>query len=99
MGIPLVAGRFATARDTAAAPTELVINQAMAQRYWPGESAVNKCVNFDTPPILAQFDDRIKRHVRMPLGAQFLNHLRKPYSLRVACCHVLNIVVPRNERD
>jgi predicted permease len=50
MGIPLVAGRFATPRDTATAPNELVINQAMAQRYWPGESAVNKRVNFDTPP-------------------------------------------------
>ena len=50
MGIPLVAGRFATARDTAAAPNELVINQAMALRYWPGESAFNKRVNFDTPP-------------------------------------------------
>jgi predicted permease len=50
MGIPLVAGRFATPRDTVAAPTELVINQAMARRYWPGESAVGKRINFDAPP-------------------------------------------------
>jgi predicted permease len=50
MGIPLVAGRFATQRDTAGEPAEIVINQAMARRYWPGESAVGKRVSFDTPP-------------------------------------------------
>jgi predicted permease len=50
MGIPLVAGAFTTARDTAAAPKVLVINQAMARRYWPGETVVGKRITFDSPP-------------------------------------------------
>jgi hypothetical protein len=38
--------------------------------------------------VIAQLDDRFEGHVLSPLGAQPLNHLRKPYSLRVTCGHV-----------
>lgn len=44
---PLVQGRFFTEADTADAPGVLIINQAMAKKYWPGEEALGKRINFD----------------------------------------------------
>jgi putative ABC transport system permease protein len=44
---PLIKGRFFTEADTADAPGVLLINQAMAKKYWPGEEALGKRVNFD----------------------------------------------------
>ena len=42
LGIPLVAGREFTDRDTAGSPGVVMINQAMATRLWPKEDAVGK---------------------------------------------------------
>jgi predicted permease len=50
MGIPLVAGRFIDERDTAASPQVLIINESMAKKVWPHESAVGKRVSFSVPP-------------------------------------------------
>jgi hypothetical protein len=38
--------------------------------------------------VIAQLDDRVEGHARMPLGSQARNHFRKPYSLRVTCGHI-----------
>jgi putative ABC transport system permease protein len=38
MGVPLRAGRPLTARDTAAGQPVVVINEAMARQFWPGQS-------------------------------------------------------------
>ncbi len=40
MQIPLVGGRNFDSRDTASAPPVVIINQTMAQRYWPNRSAL-----------------------------------------------------------
>jgi predicted permease len=40
MQIPLVGGRNFDSRDSASAPPVVVINQTMAQRYWPKRSAL-----------------------------------------------------------
>ncbi len=42
MRIPLLRGRDFTERDDSSAPPVVVINRAMALRYWPGEEAVGK---------------------------------------------------------
>ena len=42
MGIALLRGRFFSARDGANAPLTAIIDQSMAQRYWPGEDAIGK---------------------------------------------------------
>jgi predicted permease len=44
MSIPLVAGRGIQASDTASSPRIALVNQAMAARYWPGQSAIGKRV-------------------------------------------------------
>jgi predicted permease len=56
--IPIVAGRAFTDRDNAAAPSVVVINQAMAKRYWKNESPIGQRLiigsgmgpNFAQPP-------------------------------------------------
>ena len=50
LGIPLAAGRFFNQRDTAAVPQVVMINQSLARKYWPHESAVGKRISFNTPP-------------------------------------------------
>jgi putative ABC transport system permease protein len=56
MGIPLLAGRGFTPQDIAGKPTVLVINQTMAQRFWPHESPLGKRVVMKDwgPPLPGQ---------------------------------------------
>jgi putative ABC transport system permease protein len=42
IGVPLVAGRWFTEADDAQSPPVLVVNQAFAEKYFPGERAVGK---------------------------------------------------------
>ena len=50
LGIPLVGGRFFNPRDRESGARSLLINQAMAKRYWRGENAVGKRVSFEDHP-------------------------------------------------
>ncbi|MGD8818329.1 MAG: ABC transporter permease, partial [Acidobacteriota bacterium] len=42
LGIPLVRGRVFTEQDNADAPGVIIINETMAERYWPGEDPIGK---------------------------------------------------------
>jgi putative ABC transport system permease protein len=44
LGIRLLAGRSFASQDVVGRPVALVVNQTMAQRFWPGESAIGKRV-------------------------------------------------------
>jgi putative ABC transport system permease protein len=46
MSIPIRAGREYNDSDTATSPRTLVINEAMARRYWPDGNALGKIVRF-----------------------------------------------------
>jgi predicted permease len=50
MGIPLLEGRFFTEADKKGAPSALIINQAMAKKYWPGEDVIGKRITFVDNP-------------------------------------------------
>ncbi len=49
MGIPLVAGRGFEAADRATAPFVAVVNQAMADRYFPGQNPIGQFVQILGP--------------------------------------------------
>lgn len=49
MGIPVLRGRDVSFSDSREAPGVVVINEAAAQRYWPGEDAIGKRITFDDP--------------------------------------------------
>jgi len=50
IGVPLIAGRFFSAEDHPGTPNVVLINRSMAERYWPGESAVGKRFTFASQP-------------------------------------------------
>jgi predicted permease len=50
LGIPLLQGRFYTVNDNKDAPQGVIINQAMADRYWPHEDAVGKRITYSNTP-------------------------------------------------
>ena len=47
MRIPLLKGRYLAADDRAGAPPVMVINQAAAQRYWPGQEALGQHITMN----------------------------------------------------
>lgn len=54
LGIPRVAGRELADTDRAASPPVVVINQAMARQFWPGEPAIGKRFRFFGQPALIE---------------------------------------------
>ena len=48
MGIPLLAGRLVTEQDVTNNSGAVVINEAMAKRFWPGEDPVGKRISTAT---------------------------------------------------
>jgi putative ABC transport system permease protein len=49
LGIPLLQGRWFTEGDDSEAPDVVVINQALAEKYWPGEDPVGKRMTWGSP--------------------------------------------------
>jgi putative ABC transport system permease protein len=49
MRIPILRGRDVTDTDELRAPGVVVINDYIAQHYWPGEEAIGKRITFDDP--------------------------------------------------
>jgi predicted permease len=50
LGTPLVSGRFFTDADKDGASQVILINEAMAKKYWPHEDAVGKRMTFEDHP-------------------------------------------------
>jgi predicted permease len=50
LGIPLVAGRFFTESDTKDTQQVVLINHAMANKYWPHENVIGKRMSFEDEP-------------------------------------------------
>ncbi|PYT04268.1 MAG: permease, partial [Acidobacteria bacterium] len=49
MGIPLLQGRDFNAQDAESAQKVAIINDAMAQRYWPDQNPITKRISFSGP--------------------------------------------------
>ena len=52
LGLPLVSGRAFTAQDTLSAPPVVVINQAAADKFFPGENALGQRIRLGLPDNL-----------------------------------------------
>ncbi len=85
---PLIKGRFFTEADNADAPGVVIINQAMAKKYWPGEDAVGKRIDFDDqdPKKIAWFtvvgivgDIRHRGLDAQAKPEYYLAHPQRPY--------------------
>ena len=50
MGVRLLEGRLFTERDDARAPGVTIINEAMAQQFFPGEEPVGRRFSISWPP-------------------------------------------------
>lgn len=50
MRIPVLLGRGVTEHDTAGNAWVVVINQAMAKRYWPNQDPIGQAIKFDDSP-------------------------------------------------
>ena len=84
--MPLLRGRFFTAADKLDAPPVVIINQALAQRYWPNEDPVGKRIRvpFTKPAwstIVGIVGDVHHRGLDQPVKPEFYLPLAQvPYS-------------------
>ena len=51
LGIPLLRGRVFTPDDRAGKPLVLIVNQKLAQHYWPGQDPIGKHLRQGTPEM------------------------------------------------
>jgi predicted permease len=63
MGVRLIAGRDFDVSDAGAAPGVVIINEAMARKYWPSEDPIEKVVSIDFPAEQQRFGKSIRRRV------------------------------------
>src|SRR5258708_33192017 len=73
MGVPLLRGRLLTERDTNGNPKVALINQSMAAKLWPGQSAVGKrfhIVDDEWKEIVGVVGDVRGGGVAQPVGEQ-----------------------------
>ena len=55
MGIPIRSGRDVAPSDRLGAPAVVVVNEYMARKHWPGESAIGKRITLDRPGANSQW--------------------------------------------
>jgi predicted permease len=84
LGIPVRAGREFTDADTADAPWTVVINEAMARRYWPDGNGLGRLVRFggQTPAQVVGIvaDSKYNAINERPVPQMFLSLMRNQSS-------------------
>lgn len=68
MGIPVIAGRDLSERDTPATDAVIVINETMARRLWPAQDALGKIVRADKERRVVGVAGDV-RHLALEQGA------------------------------
>src|SRR5579863_8747591 len=98
-----IQGRDFNDRDTASAPFVVIINQTMAKRFWPAESAIGKQIRLDYVPdeplreiVGVTSDIRMSRQQRQVQPAIYVPYLQQTprwmgagYALRAGMYFVL----------
>ncbi len=74
MGVPLIEGRLFDDRDGAGAPPAVIVNQTMARRFFPGESAIGHRLrpsrNLPWFPIVGVVADVKNAGIDQPAGTE-----------------------------
>jgi predicted permease len=55
LGIPLVSGRYFGPEDGEQAPPVVIVNEALARKYWPGEDALGRRFKWGSPTSTAPY--------------------------------------------
>ena len=86
MGIPLKAGRTFEMTDRVDAPLVFVVNEELQRRFWPGESAVGKQLQFGTQqfPIVGVVGDVRQRGLAEPLEPTVYLHSMQNFRNRMS---------------
>ena len=83
VGFPLVRGRTFTAEDRDGSPNVAIINEQMAQRYWPGGNPIGKQIGLENPTRTAEIigivRDGMFRNYRSPIHPCFYVPLSQEY--------------------
>ena len=89
IGVPLVRGRWFSARDSRMAPGVVIINEAMARQFWPDEDPIGRRLTHDLSIVPGQATSREivgvvgdVRHFGLehPAGPQmFVPHAQMPW--------------------
>ncbi|MGH9533520.1 MAG: ABC transporter permease [Terriglobales bacterium] len=75
LGIPLLRGRAFTAADAAQSPPVVIINRAMADRYWPHQDPIGQAIWIGKPIMSAALTDRAPRTIVGVVGNLHQNSL------------------------
>ena len=90
MAISLLKGRAFTEQDKAGAAPVVIVNETLAQRYWPNDEAVGKRIRFDGPldrapwmQVVGIIRD-VKHEMNIPVRPEFyLPHAQDPWNSMV----------------
>ena len=79
MGIPLQEGRSFEPTDRRGAPLVFVVNQELARRYWPGESAMGKFLAIGSTqiPVVGVVGDVRQRGLAEPVEPTIYIHVQQ----------------------
>ena len=80
MGIPLLRGRDFSASDNSSAPQVAIINQTMAQRFWPNQAAVGKRLTLVREKTAVEIIGVVGDIERYGLGENIQPEIYFPYS-------------------
>jgi putative ABC transport system permease protein len=99
MGIRLIDGAGFTAQDRQGAPYVVIINQAMARRYWPDESAVGKRLkvggrtsNNPWATVKGVVADSVQSSLSAPIDPE----VYFPHGQMAYCCRRMNLIMRTN---
>jgi putative ABC transport system permease protein len=87
MGIPMLEGRDFTADDRAGRPWVAIVDESLARKYWPNESAIGKRVSSDVADGTFETVIGVVRHVRSKGPAEtsepqmYLPYLQHPQGM------------------
>ena len=82
MGIPLIRGRDFAETDNASAPAVAIVNETLARRFWPNESAIGKRLTLITSKSALEIVGVAGDAKRFGLGADVQPEVYFPYMQR-----------------